>query len=386
MLALVRALEDGWQGVIDGVLGARGAPTTREPVALGRLVAELSQAYNAGAAGDGARGGIDARIGFSFARDVPKAAGAVRELVALGALTMPEGRALSIVDLGAGIGAMTWGIVRALEAAGGRGKVEALLVDDDAEALACAEALAREAAREGVSGVEVALRTRSEGLSSQRLRLFRADLVIMGQVLSELDRAEEPGARAERHAGMIRAALDVAETVVVVEPALRDRTRHLHAVRDRLAAAGQAIFAPCLHGRPCPVLESPSDWCHEDLSVDLPAWLVPVARAAGLRWQGLTFSYLALRRDGATLGSAIPQATLRIISERMITKGKSEVFGCTSRGERVRYRRLDRDASEANAAWDELGRGDVVTLTPGAVDERGRLAADAGVDVRRVRK
>src|SRR3712207_8562489 len=58
------------------------------------------------------------------------------------------------------------------------------------------------------------------------------------------------------------------------------------------------VFAPCLHAASCPMLAIETEWCHEDLAVDLPPWTVPLARAAGLRWQGLTFSYLVLRKDG----------------------------------------------------------------------------------------
>lgn len=386
MPTLVRPLEDAWQVAIDAVLARRKGATTRDPAALGARVAELSRAYNAGAVGEGARApSLEARIGFSFARDVPKGAAAVRELVATGALVLPLDRPLSVVDLGAGLGAMTWGVVRALAAAGAKGRVDALLVDDDADVLAAAEAITKEA--QGIERVELTVRTRRQRLAEE-MHLPRADLVLMGQVLSELDLTLPPADRVERHASLLQSVLGAAETVVVVEPALRERTRHLHAVRDRLALSGHPPFAPCLQSAPCPALASEGDWCHEDLAVDLPDWLVPVARAAGLRWQGLTFSYLVLRSDGRSLAGSLPPDArrLRVISERMITKGKSEIFGCTATGERVRIRRLDRDAGPANEAWDDLGRGDIVGLAEDAVDERGRLAPHAGVDVWRARK
>lgn len=431
---LVRPLEDAWQEVIDSVLRRRGAPATRDVTKLGPRLVELSRAYNAGLAGDGARARVplDARIAFSFARDVPKGAAAVRELVAAGALRVASDRTLRIVDLGAGLGAMTWGIARALAAAGTTpAHVEALLVDDDADVLAAAESIAREAAsRLGASASSLSVRTRKERLAPG-MKLPEADVVVLGQVLSELEVAMEPAARAAKHAELVADLLArvVAPdgALVIVEPALRDRTRHLHAVRDALVARGTTVFAPCLHAERCPVLATDADWCHEDLPIDLPAWVVPLARAAGLRWQGLTFSHLVLRRDTRRLvgeldrnGSA-PRLHLRVISELMRTKGKAEVFACTSAGERLRLRRLDRDAVDtglraaATAAWSKLGRGDVVTLTNDAshapdanananananaksdapsapravppVDERGRLSATAQIDVWSIRK
>jgi hypothetical protein len=167
---------------------------------------------------------------------------------------------------------------------------------------------------------------------------------------------------------------------------------------------GTTVFAPCLHAKHCPVLAAEGDWCHEDLPVDLPPWVVPLARAAGLRWQGLTFSYLVLRRDDRRLVSELEHGGeagtvhLRVISELLRTKGKAEVFACTAAGERLRMRRLDRDATDegpgaaATRAWSHLGRGDVVTVRGDApadappVDERGRVSGAANVDVWPIRK
>jgi hypothetical protein len=157
------------------------------------------------------------------------------------------------------------------------------------------------------------------------------------------------------------------------------------------------------------MLATEGEWCHEDLPVDLPPWLVPLARAAGLRWQGLTFSYLVLRRDGrrlfdeAALGFQRPggrRVHLRVVSELMRTKGKAEIFACTDEGVRLRMRRLNRDAvrrepgqsaaaesdpaARATAAWDSLSRGDVVTIRAtgsAPADERGRIDATAEIDV-----
>jgi len=410
---LVRPLEDAWQDVIDAVLRRHGAPGgTRDVAKLTPRLMELSQAYNAGLAGDLAkvRVPLDARIAFSFARDVPKGAGAVRELVRAGVLKTRPDHTLRIVDLGAGLGTMTWGVVRALvKVAAGTDetvRVEALLVDEDAEALKAAESIAREASSLVPEGPALSVRTRTERIAVG-MKLPEADVVILGQVLSELDVGMALEERAAKHAALIADLLErvVAPdgALVVIEPALRDRTRHLHAVRDLLALRGTTIFAPCLHASGCPMLTTMGDWCHEDLGVDLPAWVVPLARAAGLRWQGLTFSHLVLRRDAQRLVDQVldtkaqqepagegapPRVHLRVVSELMRTKGKAEVFGCTSGGERLRMRRLDRDASEsgpgaaATATWGRLGRGDVVTISgTDAVDERGRLSVTAQIDV-----
>jgi SAM-dependent methyltransferase len=387
---LVRALEDDWRETLDTVAGARGWATSRDVGRLAAQVVALSEAYNdASRARAKVKDAGAARLGFSFARDVPKGAAAVRELVAVGALRGAP--AVTVLDIGAGLGATTWGVVRALEAAGAVGAVDATWVDSDAHALEVASAIAR--AREGKGTVPVRATTMPRALGAFD-DLPRFDLVLVGQVLSELDVGVPEDARVERHAKLLATWLDRRVephgSLVVVEPALRDRSRHLHRVRDVLAASGATVFAPCLHAAPCPALARETDWCHEDLDVDLPAWLVPVARAAGLRREGLTFSYLVLRKDGTTLArsSAVPASAtrLRVVSGAIATKGKLEAFLCGELDRdgarlvaRARTMRLDRDASPTNAAWDDLARGDVLTIDPAPAFDRPRIGRDARV-------
>jgi Mitochondrial small ribosomal subunit Rsm22 len=376
---LVRALEEDWRDTLDAVARARGWPTSRDAARLATNVAALSATYNDPSRASAAvKDAGAARLGFSFPRDVPKGAAAVRELVATGTLGV-EGT-LRVLDLGAGLGATTWGVVRALEAAGASGVVEATWVDADAQALEVAAAVVRARPR-GALELRATTRTLSVG---PRLDLPPSDLVLAGQVLSELDVGMADDARLDKHTTLVLSWLDrfvgAHGSLVVVEPALRDRSRHLHRIHDRLLQAGVTVFAPCLHAGACPALLHDGDWCHEDLPVDLPAWLMPVARTAGLRHEGLTFSYLVLRKDGRCLSGCLPPllalgVRLRVVSGPMPSKGKREAFLCgelpSSVGAgrdavRARAMRLDRDASAATAAWDVVSRGDVVTLEPPA--------------------
>jgi SAM-dependent methyltransferase len=390
-LALVRPLEDDWRDAIDNVARRRRWPTSHDVGRLGASVAALSEAYNdptraRATIGDAGAG----RLGFGFARDVPKGAAAVRELVATGALRL-DGR-LRVLDIGAGLGAMTWGLLRALDAFGALGTVDATWTDIDAHALDVGAELANE--RAGRTSIELVLRTAAAPLDA--VPSGRFDVVLLGNVLSELDVGLDPDERVGRHASLLRSLLDrrVDErgSLVVVEPALRDRARHLHRVRDCVAARGTTLFAPCLHRDPCPALVHDSDWCHEDLPVDLPAWLVPVARAAGLRRKGLTFSYVVLRKDGLRLADQLPAppggARLRVVSGTMPSKGKVEAFMCgdLASGEgfaavRPRVTRLNRDASSQNEAWDRLRRGDLVALDPAPELGRPRVGAETSVSI-----
>jgi ribosomal protein RSM22 (predicted rRNA methylase) len=294
-------------------------------------------------------------------RDLPKATAAVREL--------PLRAPLRLLDLGAGLGAATWGIARAL----GRGEVHATLVDDDSKALALATAIAKERQnREGDVTVNIETVTRDVNAFDGG----NFDLAIAQNVLTEI------GASADADADRLQRWLSLVRedgSLVIVEPALKTRTRHLHEVRDRLASRGVTIFAPCLHARPCPMLKKPEDWCHEDLAIDLPEWLVPLAREAGLRWQGLTFSYLVLRRDSVRLASRLPAGAFRAVSRLVATKGKKELQLCGARVF-VDARRLDRDESPQNEAWDSIQRGDLLTLEPSpTADGAVRVGKDCAV-------
>jgi ribosomal protein RSM22 (predicted rRNA methylase) len=204
---------------------------------------------------------------------------------------------------------------------------------------------------------------------------------VLGQVLSEIDPNGEPEGRVDAQARLV---IDLAQnslrpdgSLVVVEPALRERTRHLHAVRDRVLAGGSptlTVFAPCLHASACPMLATETEWCHEDLEVDLPPCVVPLARAAGLRWQGLTFSYLVLRKDGRRPSERKNQSAVRFrtVSDRLQSKGKTELFICDDAGALRRIRLLDRDAEQGTGTpISALRRGDGVILE--GEDERGRL-------------
>ncbi len=390
--ALARPLEDDWRGALDRVARAHKWPTTGEPAQLGALVRALSDAYNApnalplGRAVAASGPALAARLGFSFARDVPKAAAAVRELVGSGELGGANAKPIRVLDIGSGLGATTWGIARALSAAGLRASLEVTWTDEDALALDVATQLARERNhRDG--DVTLDLHVERKRASAELAGRDACYLILLGQVLSEIEFGLEPEPRAQRHAqlvGGLVAKLAPGGALVIVEPALRERTRHLHAVRDALLVSGAAsVFAPCLHSAACPALQVPGEWCHEDVAVDLPSWLEPVARAAGLRWQGLTFSSLVVRRPGERtlsrhLGDA-PGARARVISGALVSKGKREHFVCGEDAARTRVSRLDRDANDANAAWDSLARGDLIAIHPRPDAKKNRIVPGIAV-------
>ncbi len=192
----MRPLESDWRSTLDDVARSRGLPTSRDVARLGAHVADLSSAYNdPSRARASMRDAAAARLGFSFPRDVPKGAAAVRELVALGAIR--SSATVRVLDVGAGLGAMTWGLVRAIEAANLEAvTVEALWLDPDIAALETGLAIAR--ARVGAGRVPLTVRTLSRSVDAlEGLGAF--DLVLLGTVLSELDVSAPDAVRLDRH-------------------------------------------------------------------------------------------------------------------------------------------------------------------------------------------
>ena len=395
----MRPLDESFRSVLVAVAKARGMPSLDDGAKLAAMLSELSAAYNLGDAAR-ARDFLAARLAFSLPRDIPKAEGAVRELVATGALAVKDDAPLRVLDVGAGMGAMTMGIARALaEARRAPFRMEATWVDSDDAAMSVGRDVLSRApfvhaaidvkTRRGDASSANDAHNAGSAHGAKHAKAKDAqkqgyDVIACGQVISELDLALEPNARVAKHAAwLVGLSQSLADdgSLVVVEPALANRTRHLHAVRDAvLASSSLSVFAPCLHRAPCPALATPGDWCHEDLPIDLPGFITPLARAAGLRWQGLTFSYLVLRRDGKTLRDATQRAS-RMTSGLLASKGKVELYLCGALEggiTRAKVQRLDRDENEANALVSDARRGDLFSLDP-APKPRGRVGPEMRV-------
>jgi small ribosomal subunit Rsm22 len=196
--------------------------------------------------------------------------------------------------------------------------------------------------------------------------LGRFELIVAAHLLGELFLAEPAGRRLEALARRVltwsRELLADGGLVVLVEPALRETSRALLGVRDRLLASGLSVIAPCFWTGPCPALARERDWCHD---------AAPVPSAPRV-----DFSYLALR---AAALPPPPSTAIRVVSDRLVEKGRLKIFGCGPSG-RHAFVRLDRAASAANAAFDQLERGDVAAIGDARAATDGvRLAEESVV-------
>jgi ribosomal protein RSM22 (predicted rRNA methylase) len=362
-------LEDAVREAARSVLGESPLATA----ALTRAIVDRSQRYTSDrdrlASPRDADADLAARAAFFTIADAMKIAVPVNELIARGAL--PKARPLRVVDLGAGCGAMSLGLIATLDAlplaALDPVPLAITAIDHDARALA----IAAKAMRGLAAGRSFVTKTGDVG----RAEIPPADLVVMGSVLNELF--------AEGALSLVERALQaIGEdgAVIVIEPALRETSRALHAIRDAVIARGRGhVFAPCTRRCvPCTALADPSDWCHEDRAVELPPQTAALARVTHLRDSGMKFSYLVLRRKPHDLVEAGPNAW-RVVSAPMVAKGKLELIGCSERG-RVRLRLLKRNRNAANREIEAADRGDIVVIDREIEGERVEIGGDTRVE------
>jgi SAM-dependent methyltransferase len=203
----------------------------------------------------------------------------------------------------------------------------------------------------------------------------RFDLIVAAHLLNELFVAHASArrieARAERVSAWCETLLTPGGTLVILEPALRETSRDLLAVRDRLIGAGLRIVAPCLWSGPCPALARERDWCH-DVTYE-PAAVI------GQRPRRVDFAYLALR----TIGEPSQDPSLfRVVSDRLEEKGRLRLYGCGPAG-RHPLVRLDRHHTESNAAFADAERGDLIRVSDTTIAGDGlRVGPDSAVEIR----
>lgn len=257
------------------------------------------------------------------------------------------GSAGRVLDVGSGPGPMAFA---ALDAGAGR----ALAIDRSAAALAVAGALAA-----GTGGAAPAVLETARWESPRPLPDGPFDLVLAGHVLNELY-GDDVAARAALVESML-ARLTPGGFVVLIEPALRETSRALLALRDRLVAGGATVRAPCLFRGDCPALARPGDWCHAERPWAPPPIVGELADAAKLHRDRLKMSYLVVQAPGAAWPSLPDGRLFRVVSEPLPQKGQYRYVGCGPEG-RAPLVLPEKHIRDANRAFVTLARGDVVSI------------------------
>jgi ribosomal protein RSM22 (predicted rRNA methylase) len=207
------------------------------------------------------------------------------------------------------------------------------------------------------------------------------DFIVMGNVLNELFPGDDQRIekRSRRVATLIRDWLAPNGFVILMEPALRETSRDLLHLRDRLLdMLPLTVYSPCVHSHPCPAVTPgcTSDWCHEDHAWETPLWIRRIDERTGLRKSSLKYSYVVFNRMGLSIRDAalgvtpsdaptlpVQNQLWRVVSETLEERGKAAAYLCGFEG-RFRVTRLNKHASPLNADFASLDRGQVVSTGP----------------------
>lgn len=379
------ALSNDWLTAIDRVARRVLGPDDRTGTPLVSEVRTLSELYTRSRHALHLAGGPRAaRVRFFLPRDLPKIEGPLSFLAARGHL--PRERTWRVVDLGAGYGATTLGLARLAKRLDLADALHVTAIDDDPRALDVLDALARETrggllAREAAP-IELEPVVGSVAVADPSVLVRGHDLALAGFVMNELftTKGSEPRAPddpdrlelLERWMLRISQSLAPGGSFVVLEPALREPSRVLQALRDRVVARGLDVPFPCAHRAACPLLLRERDWCHAELPLALPEPLAEIARAAGLRFEGLSYAALALR-NAPPVESRAHDAT--IVGGPIASKGKIELHLCHAHG-LTRLDWMTRDGAPPAA----LHRGARVLLDRELTAERVRHGRDVTIE------
>jgi SAM-dependent methyltransferase len=258
---------------------------------------------------------------------------------------LPELRAPlgDVLDVGSGPGPLA---LAALDA----GATSARAIDRVPAALAVAKALASEGGR--VLPVE--------GWDPSRpLPAGPFDTILAGHVINELYGDDLD--RREALVQQLLARLAPGGCLVIIEPALRETSRALLQLRDRLVARGASVRAPCMYRGDCPALVRPADWCHAEQPWVAPPLVEELAQAAKLHRDSLKMTYLVLQPPGAAWPELPAGRLFRIVSEPLPEKGKRRFIGCGPEG-RIPLVLPDKHVRDDNRVFVDLRRGDVVRI------------------------
>jgi ribosomal protein RSM22 (predicted rRNA methylase) len=197
------------------------------------------------------------------------------------------------------------------------------------------------------------------------------DLILCQTALNELLVGERhAAATVDLVAGWARTA-----PLLVIEPALRTTTRALMLLRDALLTRGDMhVVAPCPHQKPCPMLPREGDWCHEARRIEPTPRVARIDRIVGRRDERALFAFLATA-PGA-LAPAKPESLVRLVTDPLGSRGKTERLVCRDDGDMRLMRLLDRELRDGNRDFLDAERGALVRIEPMPPNDRISPGAD----------
>jgi ribosomal protein RSM22 (predicted rRNA methylase) len=199
---------------------------------------------------------------------------------------LPELRAESLLDLGAGPGTVAWAAVSLFDELR-----RITLVERDGDLMRLGQALARESDHPALRSADW------QNFNFKTASSFPpCDLVVCSYALGEIEQDEA--------IKVLRTAWRAARSaMIIIEPGTVKGFELIRLMRDELIDAGGGILAPCPHQQVCPM--SDEDWCHFARRFERTS-LHRRIKSGALGYEDEKFSYIAAaKRPGLPIQSRV---------------------------------------------------------------------------------
>lgn len=267
-----------------------------------------------------------------------------------------------ILDLGSGPATASLAFLTFLSQNHPSAELEIHLVDSQKSILKDGESLLRSYADTLSPPVKLSIHSTSLPLTRFRPK-GRFDTIFLNHVLNEMARMTAFD-KADWLAPLVADHLEDNGLLALMEPALKRPTRDLMSLRDHLISAlNISVLSPCLHQENCPMLAATKkDWCHFYIDWEEPKYLQDLDRLVENENRFLKLAFILLGST-STYKDLIstPTERYRLVSNRMATRGKTEIVLCGPGG-RIRGTLLDRDQGPANRDIQKVRRGALVDV------------------------
>lgn len=271
----------------------------------------------------------------------------------------PADRAARVLDLGAGTGAATVAIARKLSEAGVEGQIHAL--EQSSKSLSLLRDLFQDLGNKFWPGIS--LRTHRSELR-HGLPQGEWDLIVCGFSLNEFfpDMLPESDGDVMTFLRVVLRKLAPGGILLLCEPALLATSARLERLREIVLEEKLArVAAPCLHEKPCPMLERGKEWCHEVRLWKPTRSMQVLNKNLHRKINLLKWSFLALSPEFCGAPGGESPGVCRLTAPMHRGKGRIDSRGCACDGSLYPYefqtRGLKASGKKTLLAYE---RGDLV--------------------------
>ncbi|MGB0373268.1 MAG: small ribosomal subunit Rsm22 family protein [Opitutales bacterium] len=275
----------------------------------------------------------------------------------------PTSRPVSVLDIGAGMGAASSSLAQLCIQRYGSPGADLTMIDHSSEALgqthALRTALEQEGMRISVSTRRADMRSR-EALPTPKEATF--DIIVISFALNEAF-GEHQEKKAIAWLRKLKPLLNAGGLLMILEPALRPQSESLHRIADRLVSdAVYHAWGPQLHNGPCPAHYDGKYWSHEVREWTPPKSLKEVNKHLWRSVETLKFSYTLLGTQAPNSFEPSPEF-FRLVSPMSQMKGHYLATGIATDGNKYTYdiptRGYNRDEL---VLLENIERGDVLEV------------------------